>query len=117
MAWRLKCSDAARARRAVLELPADQVDALQARISKSLDLLPNQGIKSLFRRKQCRRRARRRQQTGSHVVVGDAIQRIGLRQRRREDAFEDVCQARGPSQLRVAAIPEPPRVADGAISR
>ena len=78
MAWGLKCSDAARARGTVLELATNQVDALQPRVPQSLDLLPHQGIKRLFRREQCRRRARRRQQAGSHVVVRNTVQRIGL---------------------------------------
>ena len=41
MAWGLKSSDAARARGTILELSANQVDALQARVPQSLDLLPD----------------------------------------------------------------------------
>ena len=78
MAWGLKCSDAARARGTVLELATNQVDALQPRVPQSLDLLPHQGIKSLFGREECGRRAGRRQQAGSHVVIRNTIQRIGL---------------------------------------
>ena len=90
MAWGLKCSDAARARGTVLELATNQVDALQPRVPQSLNLLPHQGVEGLFGREERGRRTRRRQQTGSHVVVRNTVQRIGLRQRRREDAFKDV---------------------------
>ena len=41
MAWGLKSSDAARARGTILELPADQVDALQPRVPQPLNLLPD----------------------------------------------------------------------------
>ena len=73
MAWGLKCSDAARARGTVLELATDQVDALQPRVPQSLNLLPHQGVKSLFGREQCWGCARGRQQAGSHVVVRNTI--------------------------------------------